>query len=108
MCKPVHLRVENNQTAFSRAYGEGQTIEIPIAHGEGNYYADAATIAELEEQGRVVFRYADNPNGSLNDIAGIVNKRGNVLGMMPHPERAVELLLGSKDGRGVFESLKAK
>ncbi|MHA0035434.1 phosphoribosylformylglycinamidine synthase subunit PurQ [Deinococcus sp. PESE-13] len=106
MCKPVHLRVENNATDFSRAYGPGQTIEIPIAHGEGNYYADAATIAELEEGGRVVFRYADNPNGSLNDIAGIVNERGNVLGMMPHPERAVELLLGSEDGKGVFESLK--
>jgi len=107
MCRPVHLRVENNATAFSRAYAPGQVIEVPIAHGEGNYYADAATIAGLEEQGRVVFRYADNPNGSLNDIAGIVSEGGNVLGMMPHPERAVELLLGSEDGRGVFESLRA-
>lgn len=108
MCKPVHLRVENNKTAFSKDYADGQVIEIPIAHGEGNYYADAATIAELEMQNRVVFRYTDNPNGSLNDIAGIINERGNVLGMMPHPERAVELLLGSEDGKGVFESLKAR
>ncbi|WP_022800590.1 phosphoribosylformylglycinamidine synthase subunit PurQ [Deinococcus ficus] len=106
MCRPVHLRVENNATHFTSAYAQGQTIEVPIAHGEGNYYADAATIADLEAQGRVVFRYTDNPNGSLNDIAGIINERGNVLGMMPHPERAVELLLGSEDGRGVFQSLK--
>ncbi|GHG07198.1 phosphoribosylformylglycinamidine synthase subunit PurQ [Deinococcus piscis] len=107
-CAPVHLVVENADTAFSRAYDKGQVIEIPIAHGEGNYYADAETIGRLETEGRVVFRYKDNPNGSLNDIAGIVNEGGNVLGMMPHPERAVELLLGSEDGRGVFESLKAK
>ncbi|GHF88321.1 phosphoribosylformylglycinamidine synthase subunit PurQ [Deinococcus ficus] len=106
MCRPVHLRVENNATHFTSAYDQDQTIEVPIAHGEGNYYADAATIADLEAQGRVVFRYTDNPNGSLNDIAGIINERGNVLGMMPHPERAVELLLGSEDGRGVFQSLK--
>ncbi|WP_261663125.1 phosphoribosylformylglycinamidine synthase subunit PurQ [Deinococcus sp. Marseille-Q6407] len=105
-CAPVHLTVENADTAFSRAYSKGQVIEIPIAHGEGNYYADAETIGRLETEGRVVFRYQDNPNGSLNDIAGIVNEGGNVLGMMPHPERAVELLLGSEDGRGVFESLK--
>lgn len=107
-CKPVHLRVENNKTAFSKGYMDGQVIEIPIAHGEGNYYADAATIAELEMQNRVVFRYTDNPNGSLNDIAGIINERGNVLGMMPHPERAVEVLLGSADGLGVFQSLVLK
>ncbi|MFC6591994.1 phosphoribosylformylglycinamidine synthase subunit PurQ [Deinococcus lacus] len=107
-CAPVHLTVENADTAFSRAYSKGQVLEIPIAHGEGNYYADAETIGRLETEGRVVFRYKDNPNGSLNDIAGIVNEGGNVLGMMPHPERAVELLLGSEDGRGVFESLKAK
>lgn len=107
MCKPVHLRVETTQTAFTGAYAQGQVIEIPIAHGEGNYYADPETIAALEGEGRVVFRYVDNPNGSLNDIAGIVNARGNVLGMMPHPERAVEALLGSEDGQGVFRSLKA-
>ncbi|MFC6616544.1 phosphoribosylformylglycinamidine synthase subunit PurQ [Deinococcus radiophilus] len=105
-CAPVHLTVENADTVFSRAYQRGQVLEIPIAHGEGNYYADAETIGRLETEGRVVFRYKDNPNGSLNDIAGIVNEGGNVLGMMPHPERAVELLLGSEDGKGVFESLK--
>ncbi|MEW6421109.1 MAG: phosphoribosylformylglycinamidine synthase subunit PurQ [Deinococcota bacterium] len=106
-CAPVHLRVENAQTAFTAAYQPGQIIEIPIAHGEGNYYANPDTIARLEAEGRVVFRYLDNPNGSLNDIAGIVNEQGNVLGMMPHPERAVEMLLGSEDGLGIFESLKA-
>lgn len=104
-CAPVHLRVENRATAFTSAYRQDEIIEVPIAHGEGNYYADAATINELEGEGRVVFRYVDNPNGSLNDIAGIVSARGNVLGMMPHPERAVEALLGSTGGRGVFESL---
>ncbi|WP_180970025.1 phosphoribosylformylglycinamidine synthase subunit PurQ [Deinococcus planocerae] len=105
LCRPVHLRVENAGTAYTNAYERGQVIEIPIAHGEGNYYADPGTVARLEDEGRVVFRYVDNPNGSLNDIAGIVNERGNVLGMMPHPERAVEALLGSEDGRGIFESL---
>ncbi|GAA4019620.1 phosphoribosylformylglycinamidine synthase subunit PurQ [Deinococcus rubellus] len=107
LCKPVHLRVENNQTAFTSAYAPDQTLEIPIAHGEGNYYADTATIARLEDEGRIVFRYLDNPNGSINDIAGIVSERGNVLGMMPHPERAMEALLGSEDGQKLFQSLKA-
>ncbi|KQR15713.1 phosphoribosylformylglycinamidine synthase subunit PurQ [Deinococcus sp. Leaf326] len=107
LCRPVKLRVENHQTAYTAAYGKDQVLEIPVAHGEGNYYADAETVARLENEGRVVFRYVDNPNGSLNDIAGIVNEGGNVLGMMPHPERAVELLLGSEDGRGLFDSLKA-
>ena len=107
LCKPVKLRVENHQTAYTAAYAKDQVLEIPVAHGEGNYYADAETVARLETEGRVVFRYVDNPNGSLNDIAGIVNEGGNVLGMMPHPERAVELLLGSEDGRGLFESLRA-
>ncbi len=107
LCKPVKLRVENHQTAYTAAYTKDQVLEIPVAHGEGNYYADAETVARLETEGRVVFRYVDNPNGSLNDIAGIVNEGGNVLGMMPHPERAVELLLGSEDGRGLFESLRA-
>ncbi|WP_146202728.1 phosphoribosylformylglycinamidine synthase subunit PurQ [Deinococcus irradiatisoli] len=106
LCRPVHLRVENAQTAFTSAYKAGQTIEIPIAHGEGNYYADAEPLARLEGEGQVVFRYLDNPNGSLNDIAGIISERGNVLGMMPHPERAVEALLGSEDGQGLFRSLK--
>ena len=106
LCKPVHLRVENAQTAFTGAYVQDQSIEIPIAHGEGNYYADAETLGRIEGEGQVVFRYLDNPNGSLHDIAGIVSKRGNVLGMMPHPERAVEALLGSEDGQGLFQSLK--
>ena len=106
LCRPVKLRVENHQTAYTAAYAKDQVLEIPVAHGEGNYYADAETVARLETEGRVVFRYVDNPNGSLNDIAGIVNEGGNVLGMMPHPERAVELLLGSEDGRGIFESLR--
>ena len=108
LCRPVRLRVENHQTAYTASYAKDQVLEIPVAHGEGNYYADAETVARLETEGRVVFRYVDNPNGSLNDIAGIVNEGGNVLGMMPHPERAVELLLGSEDGRGIFESLKAR
>jgi len=107
MCRPVHLRVEHAGTAFTGAYRQGQVIEVPIAHGEGNYYADPDTISRLEANGQVVFRYVDNPNGSLNDIAGIISERGNVLGMMPHPERAVEALLGSEDGRGLFESLRA-
>lgn len=107
MCRPVHLCVETTQTAFTSAYAQGQVIEIPIAHGEGNYYADPETISRLEGEGQVVFRYVDNPNGSLNDIAGIRNGRGNVLGMMPHPERGVEALLGSEEGQGVFRSLKA-
>ncbi len=104
-CRTVQLRVERADTAFSSAYTEGQTLSIPIAHGEGSYYADPATMSQLEGHGQVVFRYDGNPNGSLNDIAGIVNRRGNVLGMMPHPERAIEALLGSEDGRGLFESL---
>ena len=104
-CRTVRLRVERADTAFSSAYQEGQTLSLPIAHGEGNYYADPRTMNELEGNGQVVFRYDSNPNGSLNDIAGIVSKRGNVLGMMPHPERAVEALLGSTDGRGIFDSL---
>ncbi len=106
LCKPVHLRVENVQTAFTNLYVQDQSIALPIAHGEGNYYADAETLNRIEGEGQVVFRYLDNPNVSLHDIAGIVSERGNVLGMMPHPERAVEALLGSEDGRGLFASLK--
>ncbi|HEY8468893.1 MAG TPA: phosphoribosylformylglycinamidine synthase subunit PurQ [Longimicrobiales bacterium] len=112
----VRLRVENADTPFTTAYREGQVLRIPIAHGEGNYVADPATLERLEAERRVVFRYCDaegrvtdeaNPNGSLNGIAGIVNEAGNVLGVMPHPERAVEALLGSTDGVGVFESMRA-
>lgn len=105
ICEPEPLKVVNNQTAFSNQYTEDQAITLPIAHGEGNYYADAETLADIEANHQVVFRYANNPNGSLNDIAGLTNKAGNVLGMMPHPERAVEALLGGTDGLGVFESL---
>jgi len=105
LCRSVTLRVENTSTAFTSEYRKGQLIHVPIAHGEGNYYADPDTLARLEGEGRVAFRYVDNPNGSLNDIAGIVNERGNVLGMMPHPERVVEDILGGTDGRGVFAGL---
>ncbi len=114
VCKQVRLRVENAETDFTRRYEQGKVLQIPVAHGEGNFYTDSDTLRELEDNGRVVFRYVDengeateaaNPNGSLNNIAGIVNSRGNVLGMMPHPERVVENLLGSDDGLGVFASL---
>lgn len=105
ICEPEPLVVVNNTTAFSNQYQAGQTISLPIAHGEGNYYADDETLAQIEANQQVVFRYAHNPNGSRNDIAGLTNARGNVLGMMPHPERAVEALLGGTDGLGVFASL---
>lgn len=105
MCRPVDLIVENNQTMFTTEYKEKQIISIPIAHGEGNYYCDEQTLKELEENKQIVFRYKDNPNGSVADIAGIVNKQGNVLGMMPHPERAVDSLLGSDDGLALFKSI---
>jgi phosphoribosylformylglycinamidine synthase len=115
--QPVYLRVETNATRFTSEYGVGDVLKIPVAHGEGRYTADAETIKQLEDSGRVVFRYCDptgardaasNPNASTNDIAGIINEGGNVLGMMPHPERAMDVLLGSGDGRGIFESLLAK
>lgn len=106
ICKPVELVVENNETMFTSGYEKKQIITIPIAHGEGNYYCDEETLKQLEENGRVVFRYhGENPNGSLNDIAGIINERGNVLGMMPHPERAVDALLGNADGLELFKSI---
>ncbi|MGJ7912370.1 phosphoribosylformylglycinamidine synthase subunit PurQ [Neobacillus sp. LXY-1] len=105
ICKPVELIVENNQTMFSGAYQQGQTITVPVAHGEGNYYCDEETLAELRANDQIVFTYKHNPNGSLADIAGIVNKKGNVLGMMPHPERAVDELLGGADGLKLFQSI---
>lgn len=107
VCAPTSLKVENVRTPFTNRFAPGKTITLPIAHGEGNFYADAGTIAELEAHGQVVFRYRENPNGSVHDIAGITNRAGNVLGMMPHPERAVESLLGGTDGLGVFTSLLA-
>ncbi|KAB2399678.1 MULTISPECIES: phosphoribosylformylglycinamidine synthase subunit PurQ [Bacillus cereus group] len=105
MCRTVQLRVENNETMFTSQYGKDEVINIPIAHGEGNYYCDEATLKQLEENNQIAFRYVENPNGSVSDIAGIVNEKGNVLGMMPHPERAVDELLGSAEGLKVFQSI---
>ncbi|MDM5153101.1 phosphoribosylformylglycinamidine synthase subunit PurQ [Bacillus sp. DX1.1] len=105
MCRTVQLRVENNETMFTSQYEKGAVINIPIAHGEGNYYCDEATLKELEEKNQIAFRYVENPNGSVSDIAGIVNEKGNVLGMMPHPERAVDELLGGAEGLKVFQSI---
>ncbi|MHC5253333.1 phosphoribosylformylglycinamidine synthase subunit PurQ [Listeria kieliensis] len=106
VCKTVPLRVENADTIFTSGYELHQEIEIPVAHGEGNYYTDPETYRELEENHQIVFRYAsENPNGSTGDIAGIVNQAGNVLGMMPHPERAVEEIVGGTDGIKLFQSI---
>ncbi|MDR3157349.1 MAG: phosphoribosylformylglycinamidine synthase subunit PurQ [Lactobacillales bacterium] len=100
------LKVINANTRFTSEYADGEVINIPIAHGEGNYYCDKKTLADLHANYQIVFTYeGENPNGSLEDIAGIVNKEGNVLGMMPHPERAVEMLLGSADGLKFFKSM---
>ena len=117
ICEWVRLRVENTDTLFTNRYSAGDHLRIPIAHGDGRYTADAGTLDRLEGEGRVVFRYAGgpadadewwSPNGSMRAIAGIVNDGGNVLGMMPHPERAVDPLLSSDDGLGVFESMLAR
>jgi phosphoribosylformylglycinamidine synthase len=105
VCRDVDLTVENSQTAFSSRYARGETIRIPVAHHDGNYFADDATLDRLEGEGRVVFRYAGPVNGSRRDIAGIVNDAGNVLGMMPHPERLIENAQGGTDGRRMFEGL---
>jgi phosphoribosylformylglycinamidine synthase len=107
ICKPVALTVATTNSPFTSAYAKGATIMIPIAHGEGCYTADERTLDELEAEDRVAFRYVDNPNGSLRDIAGILNESRNVLGMMPHPERATDPLMTSTDGLGVFHSLIA-
>lgn len=101
----AQLKVQNNQTLFTNQYEAGQTLDIPIAHGEGNYYCDDATLKELQAHHQVVFTYEDNPNGSCANIAGITNRQGNVLGMMPHPERAVEKILGGTDGLALFQSI---
>ncbi len=115
-CKHVYIRCENNDTPFSNQIEAGDVLKIPIAHAEGNFYAYDADVAELERNNQIVFRYCNaageitadsNPNGSVANIAGICNRAGNVLGMMPHPERASERLLGSADGLQVFQSLKA-
>jgi len=105
LCKPVALTVEETQSSFTRKYNNGQEIHVPIAHGEGNYYADDATLDRLEGEGRVAFRYKDNPNGSARNIAGILSEKRNVLGLMPHPERVVDDALGGTDGRAMFQSL---
>jgi len=104
ICRTVALRVENSQSLFTSAYATGQVIHIPVAHHDGNYFADEATLDRLEGEGRVAFRYVEGCNGSRRDIAGILNDAGNVLGMMPHPERAIETDHGGSDGRGLFES----
>ena len=105
ICKDVYLRVERSGTPFTRGYNAGQVIRVPVAHGEGNFVADADIIARIEGEGRVVFRYHDNPNGSLRDIAGISSANGRVVGLMPHPEHAIEALTGpSEDGLGLFYS----
>lgn len=105
MCHFEELVVENDQTIFTSEYEQQEIVSIPIAHNEGNYYCDDETRAKLEENNQIVFTYKSNPNGSISDIAGIINERGNVLGMMPHPERAVEALLSSDDGLKLFQSM---
>ena len=106
VCRQVELEVVNADTMFSRAYTAGQIIRCPVAHHDGNYFADTRTLKRMEDGGQVVFRYANgtNPNGSVNDIAGIVSKSGTVLGIMPHPENLIEAAHGGMDGRGLFES----
>ena len=106
VCREVRLKVANNRTVFTSGYAAGEVIRCPVAHHDGNYFADADTLAALEDRGQVVFRYAEgtNPNGSVNDIAGLVNEAGNVLGMMPHPENLIEPAHGGTDGRRLFEA----
>ena len=105
VCEKSPLTVENGNTRYTSAYGTRRDLTIPVAHHDGNYFADDATLDRLEGEGQVVFRYARNPNGSIRDIAGLINEAGNVMGMMPHPERAVDEKHGGTDGLGVFESL---
>lgn len=105
VCRDVKLKVENASSLFTSAYLPGQTITIPVAHHDGNYFADAETLDRLEGEGRVAFRYLEVCNGSQRDIAGVLNERGNVLGMMPHPERMIEAAHGGSDGRKLFESV---
>jgi phosphoribosylformylglycinamidine synthase len=106
-CRPVGMRVEESQSAFTRKYEAGQIVHFPVAHGEGNYFADEETLNRLEGEGRVVFRYleGENPNGSIRNIAGIINEKRNVMGLMPHPERVCDPLLGGTDGIPLFKSL---
>ncbi|WP_298284653.1 phosphoribosylformylglycinamidine synthase subunit PurQ [Novosphingobium sp.] len=105
VCRDVALTVENAQSLFTAGYASGQQITIPVAHHDGNYFADDATLDRIEGEGRVAFRYAEPVNGSAHNIAGVLNDRGNVLGMMPHPERMIEAAHGGADGRALFESV---
>jgi len=114
LCRDVHLRIERSDTPFTRGYNAGQVIRIPVAHGDGNYFADPETLRQIESDRRVLFRYAapdgsvdggHNLNGSANSIAGLLNERGNVLGLMPHPENHVDPAVGRTDGRGLFAGL---
>lgn len=114
VCRPTWLRVENAMTRFTSLFAPGEAVNFPVAHGEGNYFTDAVTLERLNARGQIVFRYSDalgnvtseaNPNGSLESIAGVVNEEGNVLGMMPHPERAADPVLGRTDGQRLFRSL---
>jgi phosphoribosylformylglycinamidine synthase I len=114
ICRDVHLRVENPTTMFTSMNTSGEILRIPIAHGDGNYFTDADTLRRLEDKQQIIFRYCDergnvtpasNPNGSLSNIAGIINEKGNVLGMMPHPERAADAAINRENGRPVFESM---
>lgn len=117
ICQDVYLKVENEETPFTSSYSKDEVIKIPIAHHDGNYFADAETLKKMEDNNQIVFRYSTksgeptkeaNPNGSLENIAGICNEKKNVLGMMPHPERCVEKILGNEDGKKVFESIVNK
>jgi len=117
ICKNVYVKVENNQNIFTNTYGKNQILNIPIAHADGNYFADKAVIRRLEDNNQIIFRYSThdgrvtedaNPNGSTNNIAAIINEKGNVFGAMPHPERVCEFSLGGEDGRGIFEGIIKK
>lgn len=105
VCDITDLTVINNQTAFTNQYQKDETIRIPVAHGEGRYYCDEKTLKEITDNNQIIFKYNDNINGSVDQIAGVTNKKGNVLGMMPHPERAIEDILGSADGLKLFQSI---
>ncbi len=105
ICKPQTLKITNSRSMFTKAYGDKREITVPIAHFDGNYFADKPTLEKLESSGQIVFKYVGNPNGSAHDIAGICNEAGNVLGMMPHPERAIDPLHGGTDGTAFFKSI---
>jgi len=107
VCREIRLKVESTNTAFTRGYAPGQVITTPVAHHDGNFFADAATLKSIEDNGQVAFRYAEgtNPNGSVNDIAGVFNRDKNVLGLMPHPENLIESAHGGLDGRALFSGL---